>query len=91
MKTEQEDSYVPLKIGKPLILDFVSGFVVGKTLATLIELYPYLVSSMTDPVLFNELGALFLDVFVTLTSHHVSLAIIGGLIVVVWRSEGIFE
>ncbi len=74
-----------------MIKDMGIGFIIGKLIASLVELYPYIVFSMEDSVIFNELGAIFYEILLSSNIYHLVLGLIAGAIVVVWRSEGIFE
>ncbi len=74
-----------------MIKDMGVGFIIGKLIASLVELYPYLAPTIGDPSLYSELQAIFYDILLSSNIYHLVLGLIGGAIVVVWRSEGIFE
>lgn len=72
-------------------VQFVVGFFVGKILGAFVSTYPLIGMYFED----TSIGGIVIDEFVLslleFNSYHYVLAIIGGLIVVTWKSDDLFD
>ena len=69
---------------------FVLGFVLGKLVGAFVSTSP-LLDLVFDPDLSSVFySELWLN-FTSLNGYHLFLGLIGGLILAVWKSEGVFE
>ena len=73
-----------------MILDLIIGFVIGKSLAAFIDSY-LVMTTFSGSIFFEDFLSEFNIRLVSMNPYHIVLGVIVGLILVVWRSEGIFE
>jgi len=73
------------------VLEFVLGFLVGKTFGALVSTFSLFGIYLED----STLGGFVLDEFINhllaFNGYHFVLALIGGLILVVWKSDDLFD
>ncbi len=72
-------------------VQFVLGFLAGKILGALVSTYPLLGLFFEDSTLFGFVLGEFLRYLLAFNSYHFILALIGGLILVVWKSDDLFD
>ncbi len=72
-------------------IEFILGFLVGKTIGALVSTYPVFGLFLED----SNYGGLVMEEFINyllaFNGYHYVLAFIGGLILVVWKSDDLFE
>ena len=72
-------------------IQFVVGFLVGKMIGALVSTYPlfglYLEDSSIRDIVMEEFVLSLLE----FNGYHYVLAIIGGLILVTWKSDDLFD
>ncbi len=75
---------------KEMIVQFLLGFVIGKLIGAVVSTMPFfdlLFDSSVSDIFYSELMANIL----AFSGYHYALAIICGLILVIWKSNGLFE
>lgn len=74
-----------------MVIQFLLGFLVGKFVGASVSAMPFISLYFEDAtlgdLLFSEFGAQLL----AFNAYHYALAIIGGLILAIWKSRGLFE
>jgi len=72
-------------------VQFIFGFLVGKLIGALVSTYPliglYLEDSNIQDLVMDE----FLNYLLAFNGYHYILAIISGLIIVIWKSDDLFD
>ena len=77
-------------VTREVVIEFLLGFLVGKIFGTLVSTWPYLEylgNASTSEVFFYEFTANLLS----FNGYNYALAVIGGLILVIWRSNELFD
>ncbi len=77
-------------INRETVIEFLLGFLLGKIFGTLVSSWPYLEyigNASTSEVFFFE----FVTNLLSFNGYHYALAVIGGLILVIWRSNELFD
>lgn len=73
------------------VIEFLLGFLIGKLLGALVSTMPFLSLYFEDSSMGDLLVAEFTTQLLSFNAYHYALAIIGGLILVIWRSSELFE
>ncbi|MCW4014055.1 MAG: hypothetical protein NWF07_13865 [Candidatus Bathyarchaeota archaeon] len=71
-------------------IEFLLGFLIGKIFGTVVSTWPffeYLFDASLSDVFYYE----FVANLLSFNGYHYALAIIGGLILVIWRSNDLFD
>ncbi len=72
-------------------IQFLLGFLIGKIIGTIVSAMPFVTLYFED----SSLGDLLLEELVnqllSFNAYHYALAIIAGLILVIWKSNDIFD
>ena len=77
-------------ITRGMIIQFLLGFLIGKFIGAIVSTTPYfymLFDSALSGLFFSEFTANIL----AFNGYHYALAIIGGLILAIWKSNDLFE
>ena len=74
-----------------MVIQFLLGFLVGKIIGTLVSIMPFVNLYFEDSSLGDLLWIEFTTQLISFNAYHYSLAIIVGLILVIWKSNDLFE
>lgn len=75
-------------ITRETVVEFLLGFLIGKIFGTIISTWPYFEYIGTaSEVFYYEFTANLLS----FNGYHYTLAVIGGLILVIWHSNELFD
>lgn len=72
-------------------IQFLLGFLIGKILGTIVSAMPFVTLYFEDSSLGDLLLDEFLNQLLSFNAYHYALAIIAGLILVIWKSNDIFD
>jgi len=70
---------------------FILGFLVGKIVGALVSSFPYLGLFFEDMSLADRLVSEFIAQLLSFNGYHYALAIIGGLLLAIRKSQDLFE
>jgi hypothetical protein len=70
---------------------FILGFLVGKTVGTLVSSVPFIGLFFEDMSLGDLLVSEFFAQLLSFNGYHYALAIICGLIFAIWKTKDLFE
>ncbi len=77
-------------VTRGMIVQFLLGFIIGKLIGAIVSTMPYFYmifdSSLSD-IFYSEFSANIL----AFNGYHYALAIIGGLILAIWKSNDLFQ
>ena len=75
---------------KDMIVQFLLGFILGKLIGAIVSTMPFfdlIFDSSVSDIFWTE----FVNNILAFNGYHYALAIIGGLILAIWKSNDIFE
>jgi hypothetical protein len=72
------------------IIQFLLGFIIGKLIGTIVSSAPF-VEFLFEEGASNIFYVEFVNNLLSFNGYHYALAIICGLILVIWQSKGIFD
>lgn len=72
-------------------VQFFLGFLLGKCIGAIVSTYPLLGMYLEDSNLSGLVFEEFISYLLGFNAYHYVLAIIGGLILVVWKSDDLFD
>jgi len=72
-------------------IQFVVGFLVGKLIGAVVSTYPLFTLYLEDATIGNIVMEEFILSLMEFNAYHYVLAIIGGLILVTWKSDDLFD
>jgi len=72
------------------VIEFLLGFLIGKLFGTMVSSWPYF-EYLSDPALSDVFYYEFVANLLSFNGYHYALAVIGGLILVIWRSNELFD
>ncbi len=72
-------------------VNFVLGFLIGKTVGTIVSVSPFISLVFEDGSLLDILVSEFVTSMLSFNMYHYALGLISGLIIVIWRSTELFE
>ena len=72
------------------MIEFLLGFIIGKLIGSVVSSMPYF-EFISDPALSDVFYVEFVNNILSFNGYHYALAIIGGLILVIWRSDELFD
>ena len=75
---------------REMVIEFLLGFIIGKLLGVLVSTMPYF-EFMFDADLSDIFWVEFVNNLLAFNGYHYALAIIGGLILVISRSNNLFD
>lgn len=75
---------------KETIIEFLLGFLIGKLFGTIVSTWPYF-ELIFDTSLSDVFYYEFVANLLSFNGYHYALAMIGGLILVIWRSNELFD
>ena len=73
------------------VIQFLIGFLVGKLIGSIVSTMPFIGLYFEDASLGDLMVSEFMTHLLSFNAYHYALAIIGGLIFVVWRSNDLFD
>jgi len=71
-------------------IEFLLGFLIGKIFGTIVSSWPYF-EYLGDSALSDVFYYEFVANLLSFNGYHYALAVIGGLILVIWRSNELFD
>lgn len=71
--------------------EFLFGFLLGKAVGALVSTYPLFGLYLEDSTLGGFVMEEFINYLLAFNGYHYVLAFIGGLILVVWKSDDLFD
>ena len=77
-------------ITREAIIEFLLGFIIGKLIGTVVSSAPFfefLFEEGASEIFYVE----FVNNLLSFNGYHYALAVICGLILVIWQSKGIFD
>jgi hypothetical protein len=74
-----------------MVIQFLLGFLVGKIIGTIVSTMPFVGLYLEDSSLGDLLWVEFTTQLLSFNAYHYALAIIVGLILVIWKSNDLFE
>ncbi len=75
---------------REMVIEFLLGFIVGKLIGVIVSTVPYF-EFIFDADLSDIFWVEFVNNLLAFNRYHYALAMIGGLILVIWRSNNLFE
>ena len=72
------------------VIEFLLGFLIGKLFGTIVSSWPYF-EYLSDPSFSDVFYYEFVANLLSFNGYHYALAVIGGLIMVIWRSNDLFD
>ena len=73
------------------VVQFILGFLVGKVVGAIVSSYPLLGLYIEDSNLIGLVFEEFIGYLLAFNAYHYVLALLGGLILVVWKSDDLFD
>jgi uncharacterized membrane protein YcaP (DUF421 family) len=77
-------------ITRETVIEFLLGFIIGKLIGSVVSSIPYF-EFISDPALSDVFYVEFVNNTLSFNGYHYTLAIMGGLILVIWRSDELFD
>lgn len=74
-----------------MVIQFLLGFLIGKFIGALVSTWPFITLYFEDATLGDLIWPEFMTHLLSFNAYHYALAIIGGLILVIWKSNDLFD
>ena len=77
-------------ITRETVVEFLLGFIIGKLFGTVVSTWPYF-EYMFDAQLSDIFYVELVNNLLSFNLYHYALAVIGGLILVIWQNNELFS